>query len=97
MKKNKEDIDKEKSGKLELSDEALEAVVGGIDRLGRRKALITSEFSDFLCACAVCDNDTSWVPYDDGRTVFCNTCGAEKDRAWYENNKIRKKGISKII
>lgn len=97
MKENEKNTGREKAGMFELNDEALDAVVGGTDGLDRRITPITPEFSDFLCTCTACNNDTLWAPYGDGDTVFCTACGAEKDRAWFDNNKVRKRGIAKII
>lgn len=74
------------AGKIELSDEVLDQVTGG-------RAVLFSMPEDYLCFCTLCGRDTTWQASDDGLRVFCSVCGTEKDRLWYDNNKIRKKGV----
>ena len=96
MEDNEKLIYKDNAEKIELNDDSLDIVSGGITHLKDPVAdASSSEISDFLCACPICGADTSWNASDDGLTVFCAACGVKKDRVWFDSNKIRKRGIIK--
>ncbi len=94
MKKDEKNTKEERKVGAELDDEELNGVAGGaVIRLRHPKIdVAASAVSEFLCYCAACGIDTAWALSEDGLSVFCASCGAEKDRVWFENNKIRKKG-----
>ena len=94
-KEDKKITNEEQKIGAELNDEELDGVAGGT-RIERRLPKIdvtVNPVSEFFCYCAACGRDTVWSLSEDELSVFCASCGAEKDRVWFENNKIRKKSI----